>query len=170
MIAAIIPLLCAGVVLFALYRGVDVYEAFLAGAKEGLPVLYKVLPAMGAMLVAIELLRASGLMEGLTGLLNPLLSKLGMPPELLPLALLRPFSGSAAMAIVADLFKVYGPDSLIGLTASAMMGSSETIFYTIAMYFGAVGVKKTRFTLPVALLATFVSVVASVVICRILYA
>jgi len=166
MSAAIVPLLVAAVVLYGLCKKVDIYEAFVDGAKQGLPVLYRVLPYLAAMLVAIRVFRESGLLDQLVALTGPAFEKIGMPPELLPLALLRPFSGGAAMALVSDVFTNYGADSFLGLAASTMMGSSETIFYTLALYFGSVGIQKTRFTLPVALLSSLVSVIASIVICR----
>jgi spore maturation protein B len=169
MSAAIVPVLAAFVILYALIKRVDVYNAFVKGALEGLPILLKVLPYMAAMLIAIELLNVSGIMDYLTGMLAKPLSAIGMPPELLPMALLRPFSGSAAMAIVNDVFEKYGVDSMLGLQAATMMGSSETIFYTLALYFGSVGVTKTRFTLPVALFATLLSIVASIIICQLLF-
>jgi len=167
---AAIPLLAVAVVLYALYKRVDVYDAFVKGAAQGLPVLYRVLPYMAAMLICIRLLRTSGVVDALTALLTGPMKAIGFPPELLPLALLRPLSGSASMALVADLFKTYGADSRIGLTAAVMMGSSETIFYTLALYFGAVGIRETRFTIPVALLSTVLSVISSVVVCNLLFA
>lgn len=169
MSAAIVPLLAVFVILYALFKKVNVYDAFIEGAAEGLPILVRVLPYMGAMLIAIELLNASGLLKLLTSLLAKPLGKIGMPPELLPMALLRPFSGSATMAMASDIFAAHGPDSLLGMTASTMMGSSETIFYTLALYYGAVGVEKTRFTLPVALIASLVSVIGSVIACACLF-
>ena len=165
MSAAILPLLAVCLLGYALYKRVHVYEAFVRGAKEGLPLLYNLLPYMAAMLIVIELLNASGLIQLLTLALRRPLGAIGMPPELLPLALLRPFSGSAAMAIATDVFEIHGVDSRLGLTASSMVGSSETIFYTLALYFGSVGVRQTRFTLPVALLASFLSVAVSVWVC-----
>lgn len=169
MSAAVVPLLAAAVCVYALIKRVDVYDAFVKGAVEGLPILYRVIPFMAAMLIVIELLHASGLMELLTHALKAPLARIGMPAELLPMALLRPFSGSAAMAIASDIFETQGVDSLLGITASAMMGSSETIFYTLALYFGSVGIQKTRFTLPVALVASAISVIGSVWICKILF-
>ncbi len=162
----IIPLLAAVVVVYAVIKRVDVYEAFVEGAMQALPLLYRVLPYMAAMLVVIQLLRVSGAMEALVTVIEAPLAAIGMPPELLPMALLRPLSGSAALAIVADIFKNYGVDSLLGLMAATMMGSSETIFYTLALYFGSVGIQKTRFTLPVALIASLVSVVFSILVCN----
>ncbi len=169
MSAAIIPLLAAVVVIYAIVKKVDVYDAFVKGAMEGLPILLRVLPYMAAMLISIQLLRASGAIDALTGAIGKPLEAAGMPVELLPMALLRPFSGSAAMAMVADIFKNHGVDSMLGLTASTMIGSSETIFYTLAMYFGSVGIQKTRFTLPVALLSSLVSVIGSIVACKLLF-
>lgn len=165
----IIPLLAAIVVVYAVIKGVDVYEAFVEGAMQALPLLYRVLPYMAAMLVVIQLLNVSGAMEALIKVIEAPLAAIGMPPELLPMALLRPLSGSAAMAIVADIFKTHGVDSMFGLMAATMMGSSETIFYTLALYFGSVGIQKTRFTLPVALIASLVSVIGSIISCRLLF-
>ena len=162
--SAIVPLLIAGVVLYALIRGVNVYEAFAEGAAEGLPVLYRILPNLAAMLIAIGALRASGLVERFSALLSPLTNRIGLQSELLPLLFIRPFSGSAALAVVNDLFERFGPDSAIGMRASVLMGSSETIFYEVALYFGAVRVKRTRFAVPVALLSMAVGVIASLLL------
>jgi len=170
MSAAIVPLLAAFVLIYALCRKTDVYDAFVHGAAEGLPTLYRVLPYLAAMLIAIALLRASGILETMTTFLSPALNAIGLPPELFTLTALRPFSGGASMALVADIFQNYGTDSFIGLCASVMMGSSETIFYTLALYFGAINVKKTRYALPVALISGAVGVIASVIICRVLFA
>ena len=164
MSSAILPLMIAGVVLYALMRRVDVYDAFVEGAAEGLPVLYKILPFLAAMLIAIGALRDSGLIDRLTALLTPACGAAGLQAELLPLLLLRHFSGSAAMAELAELFARFGPDSDIGMRASVLMGSSETIFYEVALYFGAVGVKKTRFAVPVALASMAAGVVTAVLL------
>ena len=161
MSAAILPLLIVFVIGYGLYRRVDVYSAFVAGASEGLPVLYHILPYLAAMLIAIGVLRESGLIERFTLLLAPVCGALRMDAALLPLILIRPFSGSAAMAIVAELFETYGADSELGYRASVLMGSSETIFYEVALYFGAVGVKKTRFAVPVSLAAMAAGVLAA---------
>ncbi|MDL2258010.1 spore maturation protein [Eubacteriales bacterium OttesenSCG-928-K08] len=169
MSAAVIPLLAAAVVVYALYKKVNVYDAFVNGAKESLPLIARILPYMAAMLIVIELLNTGGMMDMITNLLSGPLSRLGLPAELLPMALLRPFSGSAAMAFVSDIFDKNGVDSVLGMAASTMMGSSETIFYTLALYFGCVGIQKTRFTLPVALIASLVSVIASIWICNLMF-
>ncbi len=169
MSAAVIPLLAVAVVIYAVYKKVDVYDAFVKGAIQGLPVLYRVLPYMAAMLICIRLLRESGMVDAMTLALKGPMEALGFPPELLPLSLMRPLSGSGSMALVADVFQNYGTDSMLGLMASTMMGSTETIFYTLALYFGSVGIQETRFTMPVALIATLLSTVGSVVACKLLF-
>lgn len=161
MSAALLPLLFAAVMVYGLVRRVDVYEAFVAGAAEGLPVLLKILPCLSAMLIAIGTMRDSGLFDLLVRLLAPACAGLGFDASLLPLILLRPFSGSAAMATLSELFAEYGPDSRAGFTASVLMGSSETIFYEVALYFGAVGIRRTRFAVPVSLAAMAAGVVTA---------
>ncbi len=160
----LVPALAVFVLLYGLIKKVDVYDAFVQGAADGLPVLYRLLPYLAAMLIAVQTLRDGGLFTLLTDALRPLLAKAGVEAELLPLILIRPFSGSAAMALVAELYETHGVDSDIGYTASVLMGSSETIFYELALYFGAVGVKKTRFTVPVALAAGAVGVAVSLML------
>ena len=161
MSAALVPLLFVAVIAYGLVRRVDVYEAFVEGAAEGLPVLLKILPCLSAMLIAIGTMRDSGLFDWLVRLLAPACAGLGFDASLLPLILLRPFSGSAAMATLSELFAEYGPDSRAGFTASVLMGSSETIFYEVALYFGAVGIRKTRFAVPVSLAAMAAGVVTA---------
>lgn len=158
----IIPVLAAALLVYGLIRHVDVYEAFAEGAAEGLPVLLKILPYLAAMLVAVRLLNDGGVIDSLTQLLAPACRHIRLDARLLPLLLLRPFSGSASMAILTELFTAHGADSPVGLTASVLMGSSETIFYEVALYFGVVGVQKTRFAVPVALLAALVGAAASI--------
>lgn len=138
---------------YALYKRVNVYEAFTRGAQEALPLLVQVLPFMAAMMIAMNLFRSSGALSAFIRWIEPLLSKLGIPAELVPLLVLRPFSGSAAIALLQDVFTNHGVDSFAGLAASLMLGSTETIFYTVALYFGSVGVRKTRITIAVALLS-----------------
>ena len=145
-----VPLLLAGAALLGLWRRVDVYDALLTGAGDGLGVLLRIVPALIALLTAVWMLRASGALELLAGLLAPVLERLGIPPETVALLLVRPVSGSAALGVGADLIRTYGPDSAIGRTAAVMLGSTETTFYTIAVYFGAAGVSRTRVRLPAA--------------------
>ncbi|ARG96531.1 spore maturation protein [Legionella micdadei] len=159
-----------GIPLYGALKKINVFDAFVTGAKQGFETSVSIIPYLIAMLVAIGMLRASGFFELMQTLLSPVLSALGMPSELLPLALIRPFSGSASTGIMAELIHQHGGDSLIGKTAATMMGSTETTFYVIAVYFGAVGIKRTRHAIPAGLLADFAGVVASVVICRYLFA
>ena len=145
--------------LFAVIRRVNVFSAFVAGAKDALPLLKTLLPTLAAFSVAMRLFRDSGAQAWLFSLLSPFLSRIGVDARLVPLLLVRPFSGSAATGARCDLFTQYGPDATVSQTASVLLGSSETIFYTVALYFGAVGIKKTRFAVPVALAALLVSVI-----------
>lgn len=153
MLDLLIPLLMIGVALAALAKRQEVYPALLEGGLEGLKLLLSITPALVMLLTAVHMLRASGAIDLLTRLLTPLARVLAIPAETLPLVLLRPFSGSAALAVGADLMATYGVDSLIGRTAAIMLGSTETTFYTISVYFGATGVKKTRYAVPAALIA-----------------
>ena len=145
--------------LFAAFRRVNVFSAFVKGAADALPLLKTLLPTLAAFSIAMRLFRDSGAEAWLFSLLSPVLARVGVDARLVPLLLVRPFSGSAATGALTDLFTQYGPDSTVGQTASVLLGSSETVFYTLALYFGAVGVKKTRFAVPVALAALAVSVI-----------
>ena len=164
----VIPVLLAGVALYGMGKRVDVYGALTHGAEEGLTVLLKVLPALVGLLTAVAMFRASGALEWLTGLCAPALEFLGIPPETTPLMLVRPVSGSGALAVGSDLIATYGPDSYIGRVAAVMLGSSETTFYTIAVYFGSVGIVKTRYTIPASLCADAVMFLTSAAAVRVL--
>lgn len=158
-----------GIPLYAAIKKINVFDAFVVGAKQGFDTSISIIPYLIAMMVAIGMLRASGFFALLNQLLAPLMAMIGMPPEVLPLALIRPFSGSASTGVMAELIHQYGGDSLIAKTAATMMGSTETTFYVIAVYFGAVGIKRTRHAIPVGLLADLSGVIASVLICRYLF-
>lgn len=153
MTALLVPALLGGVGLYAALRGVDVYGALCAGAKRGLGTLRDILPPLVVLLTAIAMLRASGALDALAGLLAPLFRLLGIPPECAPLMFLRPFSGSGALAVGGELMKQYGPDSTVGRTAAVMLGSTETTFYVVGVYLGAAGVKRARHAIPAALIA-----------------
>lgn len=155
-----------GVPLYGVCRKVNVYESFIEGAKDGVQIAIKIIPYLVAMLVAIGMFRASGAIELLAHGLNPLLSKLGMPAEVLPLALVRPFSGSAANGIMADIIHTHGGNSFIANLAATIMGSTETTFYVIAVYFGAVNIQRTRHAIPAGLLADLAGILASLWICH----
>ncbi len=157
----VVPVLIASVALYAMAKRVDVYSALTQGAGEGLGVLIKIVPPMVGLMTAVYMLRASGLLEAVGAALAPLLTALGVPPETVALLLVRPVSGNAALGVGAELIQTYGPDSAIGRTAAVMLGSTETTFYTIAVYFGAAGVKKTRYAVPAALLADLAAFLAA---------
>ncbi|CEK11785.1 spore maturation protein [Legionella hackeliae] len=159
-----------GIPLYGAIKKIDVFDAFTTGAKQGFETVISIIPYLIAMLVAIGMLRASGFFELLSHILSPVLAAIGMPTELLPLALIRPFSGSASTGIMAEVIHQNGGDSLISKMAATMMGSTETTFYVIAIYFGAVGIKRTRHAIPAGLLADLAGIIASVVICRYLFA
>ena len=152
----IVPLLILGVSLTALYKNESTYDLLLEGGAEGLKLVTRILPALIFLLTAVQMLKASGAVEILSQLLSPLFSFLGIPPETAMLVLIRPISGSAALAIGADLMAQYGVDSTIGRTVAVMLGSTETTFYTISVYFSAAGIQKTRYALPAALFADLV--------------
>lgn len=153
MLDLLVPGLMIIVCVCAMARRREVYPALLQGGLNGLKLLLSITPALVMLLTAVHMLRASGAIDLLTRLLRPAAERVGLPPEILPLVLLRPFSGSAALAVGADLMAVYGVDSRIGRTAAIMLGSTETTFYTISVYFGAAGIKKTRYAIPAALTA-----------------
>lgn len=155
------PLILAGVALYGAARRVDVYGALTAGAGAGLGTLANIFPALVGLLTAVHMLRASGAVELASQALGPLMDVAGLPPELLSLMLVRPISGSAALGVGAELIETYGPDSYLGRTAAVMLGSTETTFYTIAVYFGAVGVTRSRYALPAAVCADLTGFLAA---------
>lgn len=167
---ALLLFFIAGIPLYGFYKKLPVFDLFVDGAKQGFETVIRIVPYLIAMLVAIGMLRASGFFELMAQVLSPLLSAIGMPAELLPLALARPFSGSAANGVMAELIHENGGDSLIAKTAATMMGSTETTFYVIAVYFGAIGIKKTRYAIAAGLLADAAGVIAAVLICRWVFA
>lgn len=157
----ILPMLLAMCALWGMGRKVDVYTALTHGAQEGLRVLLGIVPALVGLLTAVSMFRASGAAELFSTLCAPVLQLLGIPPETAPLILVRPVSGSGALGIGTELMTAYGPDSLIGRVAAVMLGSTETTFYTIAVYFGAAGIRRTRHAVPAALIADAVGFIAS---------
>jgi len=157
----LVPFIIAGVSLYAVWRRVDVYTALIHGAGDGLNILMRIVPSLIALLTAVYMLRASGALELAARFLAPVLERLGIPAETVALMLVRPVSGSAALGVGAELISAYGPDSYIGRVAAVMLGSTETTFYTIAVYFGAVGITKTRYAVPAALCADMAGFVAA---------
>ena len=161
-VALLVPV--AALFIYALIKKVNVYKAFAAGAADALPQLINVLPYLAAMLTAIEALRSSGVLSYLIGLLRPAALRVGLDPELLPILLLRPFSGSATLAVLKDTLTNVGADSAAGRAASVVVGSTETVFYTVALYFGSVGVTKTRQAIPAALISGAVGVIVGLLL------
>lgn len=159
-----IPFLIFYIVLMGICAKKNVYEDFMKGAKDGLELVLKIMPTMIAMLVAVNVLRASGFLEFLGGLLTPLAEKINFPAPLLPLSIIKIFSSSGATGLLLDLFKEYGVDSQIGKIGSLILSSTETIFYTMSLYFVTAGIKKTRYTLAGCLISTFSGIVASVLL------
>ena len=163
-------LLVPALVLFAsacaLGKQLDLYTLLQDGVRDGLRLLLSILPSLVVLLAAVQMLRVSGAMEGLARLASPLFSLFGIPPETAPLVLIRPFSGSAALAVGADLMAAYGADSQIGRTAAVMLGSTETTFYVLAVYFGACGVRRSRWAIPAAIAADLTGFLAAAALVR----
>lgn len=164
-----IPLLIAGLVLFGWARGVKVYESLVEGAKDGFQVALRIIPYLVAILVAVGMFRSSGCLDVFVAAVSPLTSPLGLPAEAVPMALLRPLSGSGAYGVMSEILTARGPDSYLGYLVSTMQGSTDTTFYVLAVYFGAVGVKKTRHAVAAGLLADAAGIAAAVVICHALW-
>jgi spore maturation protein B len=160
-----IPVLIVGITLVAMLRKVKVFDVFVEGAKEGFDIAVRIIPFLVGILVAIGMFRASGAMDLLTLGLQPLMSATGFPAEVFPLAILRTLSGSGSLGLTTDIIKTHGADSVIARMAATMYGSSETTFYVLAVYFGAVGVKRTRHAVPAALIGDIVAAIAAVAIC-----
>lgn len=160
----ILAILCVGFI-----RKVKIFETFTEGATEGISTVIRILPTLVGVMTAIGAFRASGALDAVVKLLAPLASLLGIPAETMPLVLMRPVSGSATLAIAAEIINKYGPDSCVGRVASTMLGSTETIFYTLAVYYGSVGVRNIRYTLIAALVADGVSAVSSALLCALIF-
>lgn len=158
----------AGIPLYAFFRGVKVYEVFVEGAKDGFQVVLRIIPFLVGMLVAIGMFRASGGFDLIAHALSPFLAKIGMPSDILPLVLIRPFSGSGGNAVLADIIHHNGGNSYVSHLAATIMGSTETTFYVIAVYFGAVSIRRTRHAVAVGLIGDFTAVIAALWICNLL--
>ena len=165
----VLPALIVGFPLYGLIKRVPVYEVFVDGAKEGFKVAVMIIPYLVAILFAIGMFRASGAMEALTGLLRPVLVPLGIPSEILPMAIIRPLTGSGSAAIVVDMIDQFGEDSILVKMAGTMFGSTETTFYVIAVYFGAVNVTKTRHAVPAGLLADFTAFIVAIYLIQLIF-
>ncbi len=165
----VIPLMLVGFPLYGLYKRVPVYESFVEGAKEGFQVAVRIIPYLVAILFAVAMFRASGAMDALARLLSPVLAPLGFPAEVLPMAIIRPLTGSGSAAIVVDMINRYGEDSIYVKMAAVMFGSTETTFYVIAVYFGAINIRKTRHAVPAGLTADVAAMIFAVWSVRLLF-
>ncbi len=166
----IVPAILVLVPLLGLLKKLPVYELFVTGAAEGLRMSVQILPYLLAVLVGVAVFRASGAFNAIADLIAPLTNLLGIPADVLPLMLMRPLSGSGALAIAADIINTSGPDSFTGLLASVLQGSTDTTFYILSVYFGAIGITRYRYALRVGLTADLISMLASCVICHLLFA
>lgn len=165
-----IPALVVGILVYGAIRKVKIYEAFVEGAKEGFAIGVRIIPFLVAMLVAIGTFRAGGAMDILSAILSPVTRLIGMPAEVLPMAIVRPLSGSGALGVMSEIIKAHGADSLIGRMVSVMMGSTETTFYVLAVYFGSVGVTRTRQAVPGGIVADIVALLLSVFVVNLVFA
>ncbi len=161
-----VPVMVCGIPLYGYMKGVPVYESFVRGGREGLEIIPEILPYMVGIFVAMGVFNASGAMQLLSGFLGPILELVGLPAEVLPLALVRPLSGSSALGITASILQEHGPDSFIGRLASTMQGSTDTTFYVLSVYFGSVGVTRSRHAMVTGLIGDMAGVLASLYVCR----
>lgn len=164
-----VPVVIACIVLFGFFRKVPVFDTFITGAKEGLQSSVSILPTLVGLIMAVSMLNASGALDLLSSLLAPAASALGLPPQVMPLALIKPISGSGSTAVLTQIYKDCGPDSFAGRVASVMAGSTETTFYAVAVYYGSVGIKKTRHTIPAALVGDLTACILSALAVRIFF-
>jgi len=164
-----IPIFLVTIPIYGALKGIKVYESFVEGAKGGFQMAIRIIPYLVAILVAVGMLRGSGAIDMLARWLDPVLRPIGFPVEILPLAIMRPLSGSGSMGIVTELIKTHGPDSFLGRLAASAYGSTETTFYVLAVYFGAAGIKKARYAVISGLVADVVSLVAAIIICRFVF-
>lgn len=165
----VLPLMIVGFPLYGLYKKVPVYEEFVEGAKEGFKVAVMIIPYLVAILFAIGMFRASGALDFIMDGMRPVLGVLGIPPEVLPMAIVRPLTGSGSAGIIVDMINQYGEDSILVKIAATMFGSTETTFYVIAVYFGAVNVKKTRHAVPAGLLADFAAMIMAIYLIQLIF-
>ena len=166
---SLIPIIVLIIVVYGMFKGRKVYEWFVEGAKEGLEVCFRIFPALLAMIVAVRIFKDSNMINYINQILEPVLQIIGMPNEVVPLAIVKPLSGSGALGIFTDILNTVGPDTRTGLIASVLMGTTETIFYTITVYFGAVGIKKTRHTLWATTMADMISIILAITLVGIFF-
>ena len=163
MINYFVPSLVVIIIIYGIYKKIDIFDTFIIGVKEGLKTSLNLFPTIFAMIIAISLLTNSGLIFDISNKLSIIFDKMGFPKELFPLAILRPISGSSSLVLLGDILSRYGPDSFIGRVGSVMQGSTDTTIYIISMYYASIGIKKTKYSLPVGLLADLISIILSLV-------
>ena len=166
----ILPMVIAAIVAWGMWRRVAVYEVFVEGAREGFDVGVRIIPYLVAILFAIAMFRASGAMDFLFDYIGPVLEWFGFPRELLPMAITRPMTGSGSLGVLADMVNTYGEDALVVKMAATLFGSTETTLYVLAVYFGAVGIRRTRYAIQVGLIADAAGAIAAVIVCNLLFA
>ncbi|MDP4143571.1 MAG: spore maturation protein [Bacillota bacterium] len=169
LVKSIIAIIVVAIVVYGMLKGVKVYECFVEGAKDGIAICVKIFPYLLAMIVAVSVFRESKALDYFIALITPVVNFIGLPPEVVPLAMVKPLSGSGAMGIFAETLKKYGADTYIGTVASIMMGSTETIFYTITVYFGAVGVKKVRHAVWAAVMADITALIMAITVAKYMF-
>ena len=165
----IIPSIVFFIIGYGFYKNIDIYDTFLEGVKEGLHISLKIFPTIFAMLIAVNIFIKSNLLSNLVTILDPFLNIIHFPKEILPLAIMRPISGSSSLIIMNDILKTYGPDSFLGRVASVIQGSTDTTIYILSLYFSSIGIKKTKYALPVGLLADLCGIILSIIIINLLF-
>lgn len=165
---SIIPIIVVIIITYGMFKGRKVYDWFVEGAKDGLKVCMNIFPYLLAMIIAVSIFREAKLLDMLNNLIAPIVRVIGLPKEVVPLVLVKPLSGSGAMGIFTDILKNYGPDTAIGLISSVIMGTTETIFYTVTVYFGAVKIKKTRHTVWAAVMADMTAIIMAILMVKIM--
>lgn len=164
-----VPVLIFFILLFAALRGVKVYECFIKGAEEGFSLAVRIIPYLVAMMMAVSIFRQTGVLQLFTKYGENIFKALSIPPDIIPLALMRPFSGGGALGITAEIINTHGPDSFLGRLASTMQGSTDTTFFILTVYFGSVGIKKYRYSVAVGLIADLISFIAAIYICNLVF-
>ena len=169
MINYFVPCIVIFIIIYGIYKKIDIFDTFLIGVKEGMRVSINLFPTIFTMIIAISLLTDSGVIISVCNILSGIFDKIGFPSQVFPLAMLRPISGSSSLIILGDILSKYGPDSFIGRVASVMQGSTDTTIYIISMYFASIGIKKIKYSLVVGLLADLISVILSIVVVRLFF-
>ena len=165
----IIPIMVLSVVIYGIYKKVNIYDVFIEGAKESFEMIFTIFPYLLGMMLAINLFLHSNILSNLSNLISPLLNLIGVPFDIVPMAIMRPISGNSSLAILNNIFLNYGPDSFIGRLASTIQGSTDTTFYVLTLYFGSVGIKKIRYSLLAGLFADLIGIIASIIIVKLVF-